>query len=145
MNTGESADNDSVGRYFGIYQPVSDAPAEPRITQRLAGYPDLEAFCRDNNIDLEMTEESLASIDALVEGSDSISHTVIPTQLGVFLGDTLCELVPQWHWKINSDGSTILELGEHTTWDVVDFIHRNYNEKSVLVSAFREMQKRALS
>lgn len=145
MNTDGRADNDSVGRYFGIYQPVVNTYAEPQVTQHVGGYSDLEVFCRDHGIDLELTEESLASVDALVEGSDSIPRTVIPTQLGVFLGDTLCDLVPQWRWQVNGDGSAVLALGEHTTWDVVDFIHRNYDKKSVLVSTFREMQKRAIA
>jgi len=144
MSADDDVNNDLVTHYCAVYEPVEDVALPAVPVDYLGNYPELRAFCQEHAIILELTEECLALVETAIERSGWISPVTMPRDLGVFLGDTICELVPSWHWMVNPDGSAYLALGERTTWDVVDFIQRRYGPKTVLVSAFREMQRRAL-
>lgn len=143
MGADAEVNNDLVVHYVGDYRPLENVAPVPQTATCLGEYPELSAFCSEHGISLELTEESLAAVERLLATSGSIPQRTPLNDLGVFLGDTICATAPPWQWMIRHDGSAYLALGESMTWDVVEFVQREYGREGVLTAALHEMQRRA--
>jgi hypothetical protein len=106
-------------RRYAEYRPV-DAVASAAPPTNVGGYDELLAYFQARGKPLPRSEEGLAAIDHLIDGtSDKESLAVLARPIGMFYGDVLTHTIPGVHWEVIEEGYPRVRVTRTTGVDVV--------------------------
>lgn len=128
---------------FRVSSYSAAAPVPDRRVGHLDEWTALDAFAREEGIDLDMGDASVESLDVRLSSLPPAQASELLKDIAVYLGETVISRAPKCSWLLDGNGYPTLDMPNGDRWDVIKFCHwREQGAPSRLLDGVLEIAKR---